>query len=106
MELKRLVNYVYSIIGKTSGTNHMGEFDNQQKVQEQKLAGGKVRGEGCLLPFSNDIIPVNSLPPCALLEIKPSELKNGEKRQGTRSTAALLYLMARAEQTEGLASMR
>lgn len=75
-------------------------------MQEQKLVGGEVRGEGCLLPFSNYIISINSLPLCALLKIKPSEMEKGEKRPGSRTTAALLYLMDRAEQTEGLASMR
>lgn len=46
------------------------------------------------------------MPFFSLLKINPSQLKNGEKRQGTTTTAALVYLMDRAEQTEGLASVR
>lgn len=55
--------------------------------------------------FSNDMVSINSRPLCNLLKIKPSEVKNGEKRQAA-GPQARLYLMERAEQTEGLASMR
>lgn len=72
----------------------MGEFDNQHKVY-QKVAGGKVKRRGMSPSLLNDIISINSL-----LKINPPPLKGGEKRQGTTTTAALVYLMDRAEQTE------